>query len=200
MKAFKSTKLKSIGRKLSVLGITALLAVSCGSDKNETSPSTAAVPGVPSGTSPVFGSNGNDLNYWNQLKSQINCDMNQGRMQDLTFSAQSNGYLQQGATSGTNQGSYYGQTENGDLVYVSKVMNGNQLAYNVVLSYCIYRDQTAEYIGPNAGMSNFVVQQISLNNNGTCGTGAVTNAWISFYSQRIGQVSLQYASAGQNCY
>lgn len=207
MKAFNKLKLKSIGRKLSVLGMTAMLVASCGSDKNEAKPSPTA-PGIPVGTSPVFGngSNSNDINVWNNLKSQTNCA--QGRMQDQTFQLQQansgsaiSGWLQSGSVSGTSQGSYYGKSANGDLVFVSKVVNGNQLAYNVVLSFCQFNDGIAQYIGPNAGMSNFYVNQLYLNNSGSCATGAVSNGQVGFYSPQFGgYVPINVASAGINCY
>ena len=87
MKAFNYYKLKSIGRKLSVLGVAALLAVSCGSDKEKNN-TAGPVSNVPVGTSPVFGnpSNGGKqyrLSTWDQLKSANNCA--QGRMEDMTF-------------------------------------------------------------------------------------------------------------------
>ncbi len=219
MKTFNSFKLKSIGRKLSVLGVTALLAASCGSDKNEAGPAPVAPPNntgvvnVPSGTSPIFGDtnaggSSNALNVWNQLKSQTNCA--QGRMQDMTFQLQQNasgtsgavsGWLQSGSVSGSSQGSYYGKSVNGDLVFVSKVASGNQLAYNVVVSFCQFNDGIAEYIGPNSGMSNFYVNQLYLNNNGSCATGAVSNGQVGFYSPTFGSyVPINFASAGINCY
>lgn len=213
MKTFNSIKLKSIGRKLSVLGITALLAASCGSDKNKAGPASSVAPGVPVGTSPVFtnpttGGTSNDLNVWNNLKSQTNCS--QGRMQDMTFTLQQgttgtsstiSGWLQSGSVSGTSQGSYYGKSANGDLVFVSKVANGNQLGFNVVVSFCQFNDGIAQYIGPNAGMSNFYVNQLYLNNIGSCATGAVSNGQVGFYSPAFGgYVPINVASAGINCY
>ena len=212
MKTFKYFKLKSIGRQLSVLGLTAMLAASCGSDKNEAGPANPNA-GLPVGTSPVFnnpntGGNSGNLQVWNQLKSSTNCA--QGRMQDQTFTLQQqssgygstiSGWLQGGTVSGSAQGSYYGKSANGDLVFVSKVSNGNTLGYNVVLSFCQYSDGYQQYIGPNAQMSQFYVNQLYLNNSGSCATGAVSNGQIGFYSPAYGgYVPINVASAGINCY
>ncbi len=209
MKTFNYFKLKSIGQKLSLLGLAAMLAVSCGSDKNETGPSNNGTGSLPVGTSPVFSdpsTGGNNLNVWNSLKGSTSCS--QGRMQDMTFTLQQasngstiSGYLQSGTVSGSSQGSYYGKSANGDLVFVSKVSNGNQLGFNVVLSFCQFSDGVNQYIGPNAQMSNFYVNALSLNNSGSCATGAVSNGQIGFYSPAFGgYVPINVASAGINCY
>lgn len=212
MKAFNNYKMKSVGRKIAVLSMTALLFVSCGSDKDKNETNTG-VAGVPVGTSPVFGnpsSGGSqqDLNVWNSLKNSNNCQ--QGRMSDQTFTLQQqgysngssiSGYLQSGNASGTHQGGYYGKSANGDLVYVSKISNGSTLAYNVVLSFCQFSDGINQYIGPNAQMSQFFVNGLLLNNSGSCATGAVSTGQIGFYSPTFGgYVPINVASAGINCY
>ncbi|MCF8058687.1 MAG: hypothetical protein K9K67_05290 [Bacteriovoracaceae bacterium] len=207
MKTFNYFKLRSIGRKLSLLGLVAMLATSCGSDKNETGPGNSGTGTLPVGTSPVF-NGGNDLSVWNSLKSSYSCS--QGRMQDMTFTLQQggsgnyiSGNLQSGSVGGSSQGSYYGRSGNGDLVFISKVTNGNQLAFNVVLSFCQWTDPQygVPYIGPNAQMSNFMVQNLVLNNSGSCATGAVTSGYIGFYSPAYGgYIPIQVASAGLNCY
>lgn len=212
MKAFNTYKMKSVGRKIAVLSVTALLFVSCGSDKDKNT-TNSSVAGVPVGTSPVFGnptSGGSqqDLNVWNSLKNSNNCA--QGRMADQTFTLQNqgyssgnsiSGYLQSGQASGTHQGGYYGRSANGDLVYVSKISNGNSLTYNVVLSFCQFSDGIQQYIGPNAQMSNYFVNGLSLNNSGSCATGAVSTGQIGFYSPAFGgYVPINVASAGMNCY
>ncbi|MCR9204003.1 MAG: hypothetical protein NXH75_05475 [Halobacteriovoraceae bacterium] len=212
MKAFNNYKMKSVGRKIAVLSMTALLFVSCGSDKDKNETNTG-VSGVPVGTSPVFGNpnaggSQQDLNVWNSLKSSNNCQ--QGRMSDQTFTLQQqgysngntiSGYLQSGNASGTHQGGYYGKSANGDLVYISKVSNGNTLAYNVVLSFCQFSDGINQYIGPNAQMSQYFVNGLVLNNSGTCATGAVSTGQVGFYSPTFGgYVPINVASAGMNCY
>lgn len=212
MKAFNYYKLKSIGRKIGVLSVTAMLVVSCGSDKDKNT-TNSSIAGVPVGTSPVFGNpttggSQQDLNVWNSLKGSTSCA--QGRMEDLTFTLQSqgysngstiSGYLQSGSASGTHQGGYYGKSANGDLVYVSKISNGTALAYNVVLSFCQFSDGYTQYIGPNAQMNNFFVNGLSLNNSGTCATGAVSAGQVGFYSPSFGgYVPINVASAGINCY
>ena len=214
MKTFTYYKCKSIAKKIGVLGLTALMIASCGSDnENKTDTSATGNPfNAPSGTSDVFinpntGVNSQDLSTWNNLKNQTNCP--QGRMQDLTFtvSAQNNYYggysssvsgtMQQGQVSGTSQGSYYGRSGQGDLMFVSKVSTGsNQAAYNIVLSYCIYQDYIAQYIGPNAGMTNFVVQNMQLSQSTNCSAGSVTSAVVGFISPNYSQnqyVPIQYA-------
>jgi hypothetical protein len=223
MKTFTYYKCKSVAKKIGVLGLTALMIASCGSDNdNKTNTATNGVTNVPVGTSPIFGNpntgiGSQDLSTWNNLKNQTNCQ--QGRMEDLTFtvtgsqgyygggySSSVSGTLQQGQATGTSQGSFYGKSGQGDLIFVSRVSTGsNQLSYNVVLSYCIYQDYVAQYIGPNAGMQNFIVQNMQLTQSNSCASGNVTSAVVGFISPNYSQqqyVPIQYGpvSNGYQCY
>lgn len=212
MKAFDFYKRKSLGRKLAILSLTAVMVVSCGSDKEGNTTNTAA----PVTTANPFGNTTNisqqDVSNWNNLKSSQSCS--QGRMNDMVFTLQPqqsgyygsssvSGYLQSGSASGSSQGNYFGMSANKDLVWVSKVSNGSTLTYNVVISFCQFTDPMygTQYIGPNAQMSNFYVNGLVLNNGSSCATGAVTTGQIGFYSPTYGgYVPINVASAGINCY
>ncbi|MEC7277934.1 MAG: hypothetical protein VXV96_16555 [Bdellovibrionota bacterium] len=208
----KTTNWKALSRKLGVLSLTALLIASCGSDSNESKDSSSSSNTLNLG--PVFDNTGatNDASVWSSLKSQVSCS--QGRMSDMAFNYQQNGnyygntlaaqaaYVQSGGVSGTSQGSYYGRSNNGDLMYVSKVNNGSSITYNIVVSLCNFNDGIYTYIGDNAGMSNFAIQGIVLNNGSNCGTGAVTLGYFGFTTQAYGNqmIPIAFASAGVNCY
>ncbi len=213
----KTQKLKTIGRNLGVLSLTALMLASCGSDSNESAPAPVNNTTTTTNSNPVFnntGINGNDASVWNSLKSQNSCP--QGRMSDLTFQITGgNTYgntivqaqLQSGTSSGSVQASYYGISGNRDLLYVQKVANGNGATYNVVVSYCNWSLNGMTMIGDGASMSNFQVQNLVLNNGSNCTTGAVTAGYVAFQSQLAadytnpqGFVPVQFASAGINCY
>ena len=214
MKAFKFENFKSIGRNIAYLSIAASLLTACGSkDKSE---SNQTRMNVPRGTSPVFGNptsgggnNQQNLNIWNNLKSQNNC--RQGRMQDLTFKYQSSGgsyyggttlsgYLQSGSHSGYSQGSYYGKSCNGDLIYVSRVSSGSTSSYNVVLSFCIWSDGYTQFIGPNAQMSQYFVDQVVLNGSETNTNGGVMSGKIGFFSPAFGgYIPIEVMSASMSC-
>jgi len=219
MKTFTYYKCKSIAKKIGVLGLTTLMIASCGSKDNKTSNANGNPLNVPVNTSPIFGDpnsgvGAQDLNTWTNLKNQTNCQ--QGRMQDLTFTVSSqgnyygggsvSGQLQQGQTNGSSQGTFYGRSGQGDLMFVSRVTTGSsQLSYNVVLSYCIYQDYIAQYIGPNAGMSNFQLQNMQLTQSSSCSSGNVTSAVVGFISPNYSQqqyVPIQYGpvSNGQQCF
>lgn len=205
----KTQKLKTIGRNLGVLSVTALMLASCGSkDENKAAPAPSTNTSTNLG--PVFNNPGaqNDGNLWNSLKSQVSCS--QGRMSDLSlrmnqvsnsYGNSVSGYLESGTVSGNSTGSYYGKSPNGDVIYVSKVTDGNSLVYNVVISFCNYNDGQYNYIGDGAGMTNFFLQNVTLNNGSNCATGAVTDGYVGFYSPAAqSYVPIRFVSAGINCY
>jgi|GEM_PF-609544 len=219
MKTLSKQQMKSVGRKIVLFSIAAVLATSCGSDdnKNETN---SAVSGTNVGNnSPIFGNpntggGSGNLQQWESLKSQTQCQ--QGRMTDQTFTVQGqnyggyygygyttgqnspdvvNGQMASGSVSGTTQGVYYGKSCNGDLIFISKVTNGNQVAYNIATSFCNYGDHYGQYIGDNAGMTNFSAMNVQLNN------GNVSSGIIQFASPAYGQyVPVNFQSVNGGCY
>ena len=84
----KTLNLKTLGRSIGVLSLTALMLTSCGSDSNEAEPvsNTTTNSNNNNNNSGIFGNSGtnsNDSNLWNSLKNQANCS--QGRMNDLSL-------------------------------------------------------------------------------------------------------------------
>lgn len=154
-----------------------------------------------------------DTGNWNQLKSQYQCQGRggQGRMGDRTFTLSS-----QGSTGGTvtrlagamSEGSYQGPVaasymgrnyDRNDLIYIQKMNVGGSIRYNIVLSLCTYITQgpygdSIEYIGPNAGLSNFQLSAV-LYVSTSATPGQVTRGQVQFNSQnyRYGQITRVFA-------
>ena len=202
------------------LSVTALLFTSCGSSEGENEVATA--PTV-QGTSPIFngqtGSGATNLSAWNNVKGQQQCPQGQ-RMQDLTFALQSQSYGSQiygqlvaGGGAGGSANSFIGVNYGTrDLMYVTQ---GNA-GYTVVLSLCTVpasnnynynqyqqypnTQQSTEYIGASAGMSNFRADYINLS-MGYNSTSGQASGRITFYSQGYqGNITTEFAPVSTNQY
>ena len=216
MKPFSYFKWRSFLKKTLILGVASALVVGCGSDKKNEAEDTNNNNNV-NGTSPIFNGNNNvgqnAAQYWNQLKSQYQCS-NGGRMEDMTFTLQGQGYggsiqgaLQNGASGGSVSATYAGvNLGTRDLVFITQ-MSGGQ--YNVVLSLCTWsgnfgygypQQGNTEFIGPNAGMSNFRVDYMTLSNSYNCPAGKVLDGWVTFYSQTYGgEIPTRFTQVSSNC-
>lgn len=211
MKPFNYFKWRSFLKKTLILGMASALVVGCGSDKkNEADDANNSVV---NGTSPVFGNTNvgqSAANYWNQLKSQYQCS-NGGRMQDLTFvlQGQSNGgsiagALQSGSAGGSVSATYTGvNLGTKDLVFLTQMSSGQ---FNVVLSLCTWSGSygygygNTEFIGPNAGMTNFRVDYMTLSNSYNCPTGKVLDGWVTFFSQTYGgDIPTRFTQVSSSC-
>lgn len=129
------------------------------------------------------------MTKWERLKASTVCDLDQGRMQDIQLkNAGSNGDLIEGSYEGRVLKSYYGQTGNGDLIKVSKIQDEEgKVSYNVSLAMCRYSDQFATYIGEEAGMSDFQVNQINFQDNERI------SGWFSLHTDAIGEIPLMFS-------
>lgn len=207
MKTVNGSKFKKLGKTLALTLVTASLVVSCGKDKNKTNSSDTATY---SGSNPVFQNSAADLSQWNNLKSKYQCNTqygSQGRLPDLNFVVQSSqqqggfgntvsGQLTPGGIGGSIQGSYAGiNFGTRDIIYVTKVFNGSQVAYNVTVSLCSWQGQYQSYIGGNAQLSNFMISSpLVLNTSSGCPIGIVSDGWITFSSSTFGPIPTRFSS------
>ncbi len=213
MKTFNHFKWKALTKKAILLSLAGVLTIGCGKSQSSNNNSS----GGNNFNSPVLG--GNDAGYWQQLKSQHQCTGNsQGRMADLTFrlsqgSASTyriSGALQSGSHNGSVSSTFVGRNYgSNDLIYIQKVAQGSQVAYNVVLSLCTWISQSNSYgsyqansienIGPNAGLSNFELYYATLSTPSNAQTGQVLDAWVKFTSQNYGgQIPVRFAPVQTN--
>jgi len=191
MKTVKGLKFRKLGKSLALTLVTASLVVSCGKDANKTNSSDTYV-----GSNPVFQSSPTDLSHWNAIKNKFACNpqVSSGRLPDLVFTVQGgsqggyyggygntvSGQLVPGGASGSIQGSYAGvNVGTRDAVYITKMANGSQVVYNVVVSLCSY----GNFIGGNGQLSNFTITTpIVLNSSSNCPIGNVSIGEIGFTS------------------
>jgi hypothetical protein len=206
MEALNKQKSRRIIKSIIALSMTALLFTSCGKDtENEiVANDTNTV------TNPVIigvGTGAND--FWNTLKSQNACPQGSSRMADMPFNMQGSAYgaqiagsLQPGNSSGTINQTYTGMNQGTkDLLFIAQVNNGNQISYNVVVSLCRWNNGYVEYIGDNAGLSNFGIQYMSLSNSSNCPTGEIMDGWLTFSSQTYGgSIPTRFSTISSSCY
>jgi hypothetical protein len=135
---------------------------------------------------------------WNALKTMNHCA--QGRMVDKSFALDMNiktiedgalsGWLNENEMVAGEPTSYsFGKSGNGDLIFIQQVKTGDSLKANVVISMCQYSDGTHEFIGPNAKMSQFYLNQIVLGScvdNETCEERELSSGQFGFHSEEYG--------------
>lgn len=122
----------------------------------------------------------------NSIKSSVNCQTGARLSQDVIFGVQGGAYnsstiggtFQAGSISGTVSMLYVGISAFNDLMFVSKVTNGNSvLGYNVRISMCPQTAGNFPFIGNERPLSGFTAPQgITLNDSTVCGVGQVTSA------------------------
>ena len=211
---------KSFIKKFVPIALTALMLVSCGKDTEnqivatETNPTTnpdGYYPQYPNSqpTSPVIVES-NSQYHWDNLKSQNACPYGNTRMQDLSYTlqagahqAQISGSLQAGNISGTLSQTFSGMNiGTKDLLFIAQVSNGSQVAYNVVVSLCSWSTPYGqEFIGPNAGLTNFNLHYMTLSQSTNCPTGKILDGWLSFTSQTYGgSIPTRFAPVSSSCY
>lgn len=174
-----------------ILGVT-----SCGGDKkNKTSSSNNSSSvglnnsGTLSGTQyqDSTGYNSDQVNTINNIKSSVNCQYGARLTQDVIFSLQGGAYntstiagtWQPGSVGGTVSKLYVGISAFNDLMFVSKLTNGNSVVgYTVRLSMCPqYGGYNVPFIANERPLSNFAAPQgITLNDSTVCGVSLVTSA------------------------
>ena len=132
MKAYNKMKVRSLTRKLAVLGLTLTLVASCGSDKkNSTSSSSSSSSSVLSTNDATFAS------QWANLKASLRCTTNGSRASDRYYYSSGNtSTLTSGSVSGSVVGNYYGHAAQGHAFAVQKVSDGGTVYHNVVVSLC----------------------------------------------------------------
>ena len=152
----KTLNWKDFVRKTSYLALTASMIVACGSDNKTNSgdanqnyhtpgnydPNTGGyTPGSGSGSGNLPSNVQQDMQY---LKQQWQCG-NGGRLQDIHMHVPQGGasqtsiygQFQQGHASGSHQATFAGANYGThDLIFVTKVSNGGQIAYNFTVSLC----------------------------------------------------------------
>lgn len=175
-----------------LLGIT-----SCGGDKkNKTSSSN-------SNSSTVLNNNGNlsgtqytdntgynsdQVSTINNIKSGVNCQYGARLSQDVIFSLQGGAYnsatiagsWQPGSIGGTVSKLYVGISAFNDLMFVSKITNGNNVVgYTVRLSMCPQYGghNNIPYVANERPLSNFIAPNgITLSDSTVCGVSLVISA------------------------
>ncbi len=207
MKNLTAYKLKPIAKKVSIFALTLLMIASCGSDNKTSSSNTNSTGTSPIGSgNPILIDPGTPQHAtWSNLKGQITCPM--GRAADMAFIANPNtGELTQGQVAGTSQSTYFGKSTHGDLMFIDRLTDSTgQTAYNIVLSYCVYQDSYAQYIGPNAGMTNFVAHGISLGPDKGCPSRNITTGNVQFISPNFDtyvpyNIHYQPITLGNECF
>ncbi len=134
MKTYNKMKVRSLTRKLAVLGLTMVVAASCGSDKKNTTTSTSSTS-----SSTLATNDATFASQWNNLKATLSCSTGGSRSSDRYYYSSSNSSsLTAGSVSGTFVGNYFGQHSQGHAFAVQKVTDGSTVYYNVVVSLCSY--------------------------------------------------------------
>ncbi len=156
MKTYNELKVRSLGRKLGVLGLTLMLAASCGSDKKNTTSSSSSSN---QSTSTLTSNDANFASDWSSIKSTANCNGNYGRASDRYYYTTGNSStMTAGSISGTASGTWLGQNDNGSVVAVQKVVSGGTTYYNVAISACIVGETvngtTYTVLGDDDSLSN----------------------------------------------
>lgn len=134
------------------------------------------------------------MTKWERIQANTSCDLDQGRMKEIQLKNVGNdGSLIEGSNEGKILESSYGETANGDLIKVSKIEDKKgKVSYNISLAMCRYSDQFASYVGEDAGMTNFQVNQISFGDNESISYGS-----ISFHTNAAGVVQILFSGAGE---
>lgn len=207
MKPFKHFKAAKVAKKLALIGIASVLVAGCGKD-NKVDKNDQFL----AGNNPVFTS-AQDQSYWNSLRTKYSCAAapfaSQGaqRLGDQNFTlqgGQSNanyiaGQLQPGFGGGSSGESYVGMNQGThDLIYITKVSNGQTVTYNVIVSLCSWQGQFNYYIGGNAQLSNFQIPSngpVQFQAAANCPTGLISGGWVTFDSSTYGgSVPTQFAA------
>ncbi|MBC98774.1 MAG: hypothetical protein CME63_13590 [Halobacteriovoraceae bacterium] len=154
MKTYNKLKVRSLTRKLGVLGLTLMLAASCGSDSNKSSNSSSS-----QSSSTLSSNDGSFASDWSNFKSANNCQSQYGRASDRYYYTTGNSpSLQSGSISGTTNGTWLGRNDNGSTVAVQKVVSGGTTYYNVVISACVVGESmygsTYTILGDDDSLSN----------------------------------------------
>lgn len=158
MKTYNQLKVRSLGRKLGVLGLTLMLAASCGSDKkNTTSSSTSSTS-----TSTLNSNDGAFGQQWQNFKSSLNCRTNGSRASDrYYYSVENSASLTEGSMSGTSVGTSFGAHAGGHAVAIQKVQVDNTVYRNVVISMCSdsesYYGNTYTYFDDSDQLTNVIM-------------------------------------------
>ena len=178
------------------LALVLLLSVtSCGDKKNKTNSSTSSTStnvnnsGTWNSTQYQDGSgySSDQVNSMNSIKSGVNCQNGARLSQDVIFSVQGGAYntstiggsFQAGSISGTVSKLYVGISAFNDLMFVSKITNGNSvIGYNVRLSMCPQMGgYNVPFISNERPLGDFRAPQgITLNDSTVCGVSLVTSA------------------------
>jgi len=185
MKTYNFLKTKSLVSKFAKVGVAALMLASCGKDNVISSNGNLV------GTSPVY-SNPAISPAWNQLKSTYPCKTPEPRTEVALTVATNQGQqgnriqgnLVAGQTPGSTQGTYLGADYyTGDLISVTKVVNGNTSSYNIVMSMCAYKSQYGTpIIGPGVQLNNYQILDPIMIAESTKAYGDVMFGSISFMS------------------
>lgn len=171
-----------------ILGVTA-----CGKKKNSTNSNNSSNNVNNSGnwSSSQYQDNTNfssqQASQISSIKGSLNCQNGARLTQDVIFAVQGGAYntstiagsFQPGSISGNVSQLYVGISAFNDLMFVSKITNGNSvLGYNVRLSMCPQMaGNNIPFIGNQRQLSNFQAPNgITLNDSTVCGVGQVTSA------------------------
>lgn len=195
----KTRNLKQFGKKAAVLGLSSLLFIACGQENKTDSGNSGNYdynnhnnpynpPNYGGGHTGAPGQISADIEY---LKQNYPCPNGQ-RLPDIHMSvtqgSSSNttvyGNFSSGHISGTHSASFAGANYGTrDLIFVTKVSQGGQVAFNFSLSLCPQYNQYsgAEIIGPNTQFYSMeMIQGFNLDHDVSCALGNVDAGGIRF--------------------
>jgi hypothetical protein len=147
--------LRTLAKTLILVTIGSILFTSCGSSNNNRIPTTSTNPYNYNGYNYTPYGGGNGGNQYNvpggnfggitdQVKNQVPCNYQMGRLPDRVYSAPGsvsltaiNGNLQPQAVGGTPNQVYVGRNSWGDLLMAVQMTSGaSTVGFNIVLSVC----------------------------------------------------------------
>jgi len=172
--------------------LTATLLFSCGKSNKVTSAANGAYSTY-SGRNPVTDYGTPEQNaYINEARSHYTCKNGGTRLEDVTFSTTtivsqtsiSGSPMNNSVIAGTVANVYAGFSDYGDLMFVSKMTNGQSvIGYNVTVSFCPHNT----LLTPGRAIVGFYASRITFTDSSTCGMPAIlaasnTQAILDAYS------------------
>lgn len=194
----KSQWLKTLAKATSIALFAALFLVSCGKENTvtgTTGTSYSQLPGVITspGTTTLSNLSQSTVAELQRITGQLRCQTGSSRVQVDFYtqnvgqnSTQVQGPFTKGALPGTPSAEFIGISQFGDIMVVSKVTSGSQVAHNISLFFCPAKNQYTgtEIIGSSTNLDSFAVDQVGiiLDSNTNCASGNVDRAYTGIKS------------------
>lgn len=187
---------KTFAKATSIALFAALFLVSCGADNTVTGATTSALlPGtvLAPGTVGTNSLTQTTITELQRIATQLRCQTGASRVQTNFYtqslgqnSTQVQGPFIAGSLPGTPSAEFIGISQFGDIMVVSKVTSGSQIAHNVTLFFCPAINQYTgiEIIGATTTLDGFAVDQtgIILDSTTNCASGNVDRAYTGIRS------------------